>query len=1117
MSRVRMRLTLPPGRAVAIVLASAIGSLTLVALGTTQLSWPWFSIWILTLLLLAVAGGSAWTRRLGLTPARAWIALLLGGATMNLHLYWIQLHRQRSERLDVTGVYLQAADGFTVGAGLRGLDVHLAGALTEQDRWSMRIAHDGGRFRVQALDGVDWLERKRGDGWTRLARVRRLAGGRSEWSPLWGDELSRDRRAMLVTEAGGREHRLELTDDGARGTLRWDGQRVRLSEASSPVLDRRLARRLRTGVPLDELTWEGAPDTITRKLVVTQVAPAITTPFGLLRWPRYRLASRDTTLRIGAVTPAGALATFEPGDTIRIGSRGRVWAFAARLAPPSRWRASDVVQLSFVQRPSSRGWPLPASDECTLDAACAVVSSHPLPPPVAYFDLSGAGLDTARYALLGRLDRPSPGIDSLRFVSDTAVLSIPYGEVRAVEARRLVPDARAGGYLLRVHRPEASDWGSLAWTVLGLTVFLLLCGRALRAGPRTRGWFEHANPHARAAWLIANVATVLLSVRLLLGLRVTYAAPFYDRGAATAVGLWLAVGTLLVLLAWWPVLWAAALPLVRRVGPGTAVLTGVVATAPLPDRRTTLRMLMPPLLVAIVLALSVLRVEDAIGAVFAVALALFAWMAVAVSEIARAPERLGDDAIALLTAETTATEDLRPTLALTAAIGLGITLASRAPYAMLAVLAAGGVAALIARVRSRGAARRALIPAAAGGAPPAEEHRPEHDPMPEPLRAEVVRAPVRRALGWGAVLVALVSVARIAELLQGPTLLFGIIVMLFLLAVRAGVLCARRLERREATASGGAALTGRALVRDRLALLSALMLPLGALAVAGMFDVGLALVVFVPLFLTVVIAAGAERMGRELLVAATILFVAASWAASSVLFPNVDALEREGRTDIERGTVLFAQLGGPVARLADLTEPTRVAVRRAIVRGLAARHPELLEQLLPSVGPSEARDEIIPSLEQAWGGRAYAASGWTGAGFARTAVLGRGVSAATSYAENTFAVYVLSEHGALGGLAVLALYATLAVAALWWALRARRMIVAVPARAAALAIVVGGTLLLVLPAAYVALSNLGIVPLTGQNMPFLGLNAWSDVVFVGAITSAMLAALAGLAATERSA
>jgi hypothetical protein len=36
-------------------------------------------------------------------------------------------------------------------------------------------------------------------------------------------------------------------------------------------------------------------------------------------------------------------------------------------------------------------------------------------------------------------------------------------------------------------------------------------------------------------------------------------------------------------------------------------------------------------------------------------------------------------------------------------------------------------------------------------------------------------------------------------------------------------------------------------------------------------------------------------------------------------------------------------------------------------------------------------------------------------------------------------------------------------------------------------------LIVAVPTLYVVLSNLGIVPITGQNMPFLGLNAWSDV------------------------
>jgi hypothetical protein len=48
-------------------------------------------------------------------------------------------------------------------------------------------------------------------------------------------------------------------------------------------------------------------------------------------------------------------------------------------------------------------------------------------------------------------------------------------------------------------------------------------------------------------------------------------------------------------------------------------------------------------------------------------------------------------------------------------------------------------------------------------------------------------------------------------------------------------------------------------------------------------------------------------------------------------------------------------------------------------------------------------------------------------------------------------------------------------------------------------------LLIAVPAVYVALSNLGVVPITGQNMPFLGLNAWSDVTLCAGAIGMLLA------------
>ena len=48
------------------------------------------------------------------------------------------------------------------------------------------------------------------------------------------------------------------------------------------------------------------------------------------------------------------------------------------------------------------------------------------------------------------------------------------------------------------------------------------------------------------------------------------------------------------------------------------------------------------------------------------------------------------------------------------------------------------------------------------------------------------------------------------------------------------------------------------------------------------------------------------------------------------------------------------------------------------------------------------------------------------------------------------------------------------------------------------------TLIVIIPAVYVALSNLGVVPITGQNMPFLGLNAWSDVTLCAGVIGILI-------------
>jgi cell division protein FtsW (lipid II flippase) len=270
-------------------------------------------------------------------------------------------------------------------------------------------------------------------------------------------------------------------------------------------------------------------------------------------------------------------------------------------------------------------------------------------------------------------------------------------------------------------------------------------------------------------------------------------------------------------------------------------------------------------------------------------------------------------------------------------------------------------------------------------------------------------------------------------------------------------------------------------------------------------DFGLGLVFSLPLVVTLLLAMGLAYLPRSVAATFAVIIALIVALAEPVLRPHLGTLQHADSPAAR--SAAFADLGGPLRHWTLTADP----VIRAVVRGLSATHPELLERVLVSAAPSPERDEILRSMEQAWGGRAYAASGLFGEGLAGPTVIGRGVPVPISYAENTFSVYVLSEHGLLGGIAVLLLYVWVVLIVVLYTWRVSR-----GAKDGAehrsvddspLAVVVGGALMLTIPAAYVAASNLGIVPLTGQNMPFLGLNAWSDVSFVGAMVSAMVVAL----------
>jgi len=263
-----------------------------------------------------------------------------------------------------------------------------------------------------------------------------------------------------------------------------------------------------------------------------------------------------------------------------------------------------------------------------------------------------------------------------------------------------------------------------------------------------------------------------------------------------------------------------------------------------------------------------------------------------------------------------------------------------------------------------------------------------------------------------------------------------------------------------------------------------LLIPIVLLLPLVKIDMGLFLIMVIPIGFAAILARGAGRSGgllRSVAPAVTFLLLATVlWR--NVLHPPVSAI-RSAQNHLARA-VAFQRMG----TVFGLSFPfVQTSLDRAAARAVVTRDRELAEELLIAAFPGNARDLLIPSIEQIWGAAAYARSGPWGQGLGKAVVGGRGVAEAVSYAENTFSVFVLAEHGMVGGILVLLLYVILlggiatAVIGQSESAKANR----------ALLVVAG--MVLTVPAAYVALSNLGAVPITGQNMPFLGLNSWADV------------------------
>lgn len=1038
--------------------------IALAALAVWKPTWQWFPLGLVFLLLLALCVAIAPVRRRFFPghPVVPWSLLVATSWLFVIHSYYVELRRQRSERLELLGVQLPGSRTRALTVGVDdSLDVRLERASDPTIRWRLALAlTEDGRIAVKEMRGIDALQQQE-----RLTSPTSrffdwLGIRRREWPHVWGAELSE--RAPQVRLAP--EHRFAFQRIDGRPVLIWNRVRLPLLQEANgdpaiEVRNRRMIARLRGGVRLADLPWPILPDPLLApQLAVTLVSQpreklGWSDPFGLLPQWEFRLTSTGSALPVLA-----------RGDSLRVRAGGAQWVLAVDSRRRTAYGASDLT-VGFGRGPSPRlGW-LPANEVCRPIDRCTLISSRSLPPTIPHFDIAGFGLDTSRFSFLARVSA----------VGDRYVVITPEREYAAATGEELLVPARSSGrdqgwYRFRVFKMESGELASLLLTLAGLALMLLGAGVLIARSGRVRQLLEQDTVAVNAAWAIASLAVVLLGVRLALGYRVSYAAPYHARGADTAVGLWVVLIVTTTALLRWDAWGSRVLDWFYRLERSMRIRTRVTALATVP--RVRWANVLPrasgswkgwlPLLAGVTLVMYQ-RPGTFAGAAGVVSLTLLAWVLVEYLTAQRKTHRIIDTAGTVLSSEDLEYDRARwAALALiTFGIPLSVLVRDVALVMTIAITAMLLIAVVVTQVITR------------------------LDSRAQAVSSEGQDGTSSR---WGAVtmVLLLLTALNLAMLwVEGPTLLFVGVFFLFLLAVRLGHHLGASLTRlhvaRAITVAG--------------VLLAAMFLVVS-------IDFGLVLVVGLPLLVTLLLSVGIDRVPTRLAVVAGVLAVVGGILAWPALSPDAESLSTE-QTPHETDAA-FASLGGPLRHVPGFTDP----VRRSVVRGLAAFHPELLERVLARAGPSPAREEIVPALEQVWGGRAYSASGLAGHGLAGPTVIGRGVPAAVSDAENAFAVYLIAEHGFLGGLAVLAAYIVMAIVplvVLWSIYRAAPD--ANRPDDTAIAVLVGGILLITVPAVYVAASNLAMVPLTGQNMPFLGLNAWSDVTFVGGIITAILAVL----------
>lgn len=825
-----------------------------------------------------------------------------------------------------------------------------------------------------------------------------------------------------------------------------DGQtQVRLGDAtytlggtSDTIFTR--ATRLEEGAPLAVFRDAGSPiDPLADHITIRTSNPKEHVAERGIKssWLRRANDARATRFMVqiskGAETEIAPLLIDRP-TILRVVAGGEAWRLLIDPdAPLTTTRAG--VALRFVRNPR---WPifnLTAPEACGASQACNIISLRTIPSPTNYFFLGTAGPDTLRYRFQARAEESSDSLliltASRRYALEPNAQSLTAIAVESVNRNETSNLA----LLFSASRGAlGSSWRALM-AVGGIMLLFILISSLLmnlRIGARQPGVGNRSVQYSLT--LVAAGLVTLALIRGILGLRVALYYPFYERTIQTGIVIWPALTTFLGIL-----LISSEHPTSRQ--PHPTVMTAIRGQWRLmwATLRRTARPMMP-------------SVEAGAGGYLTVSVAGLALLAF----------------FGILGARSLVTGLLVGLGSATAFIGVRRALQvadrqDRPAKSVLLVAVMMWTTVMWATILPNGKWMAALATLMGVATMVLWLWR---------LLPSFIAKPDER----GELIFAMMPIIAMIYLLKLGTDHNGAAANLFYVTVI--VLLAMQIAGRSAGTAPlrhGTHVYGWFVVVAPLALL-----PLAVV------DAGLLLVIALPFMVGAYVRADifAHRplwTMQKGVAMALLVFVFGTFYLKIIRQPAYSV----GTTDPSTLVQEFERH----SRLLGVSHPS---IERLASRSVALHQPEVAMRLAVLAPGGAAQSTLLAAIEQHWGTKAYATgAGQFGAGIGSAPVGGRGIASSVSYAENTFAVYVLGEHGFWGGFVVLMAYVIILSGTAWYVAilyrRRARWNVAMES-------FVGATLLAI-PAAYVAASNVGILPITGQNMPMLGLNAWSDVIF----------------------